>query len=467
MLNTPMNMKIDLRKKIAEGEERDRQISLKLEKKYRPISDAIWKEKQDETYMNTLRIKPDLSLANVLANEMENINHFDPIIVNQVSTSLLLQITGQKIAEYILDRLTTAEKNRMNQYWPEILRDLKKRNLRLNKDVFLAYLKMPEEPLQDMNEDLINQIDENLENNAIEEEEEEDEEKVREEEEREGEVKEKRKLIDVLKKIDERENIRPYSIGDVSTSTFVRTILSKKSMLPVESGPYIRIWAEINSLLKEKTLQKIHFIGYIKRRIDRTVSNSLSKGDLQKIAINVGFVHKKYFLENSSNEDLENLKTGGVRKIFGKGVVGSQQPRKININKFSVNIDKLKKNILNVQYISCRGSVPNLKNERISDDVKAVILDIVEDKYNSKLFEKLLTDDQRIVSNFVRTLKIRDIDMDEFDKRYQHEYELLLGEVNSGNSNEKIKQQLKQYILRGISENLIPRTQGLNQILNL
>ena len=127
-------MKIDLRKKIAEGEERDRQISLKLEKKYRPISDAIWKEKQDETYMNTLRIKPDLSLANVLANEMENINHFDPIIVNQVSTSLLLQITGQKIAEYILDRLTTGEKNRMNQYWPEILRDLKKRNLRLNKE---------------------------------------------------------------------------------------------------------------------------------------------------------------------------------------------------------------------------------------------------------------------------------------------------------------------------------------------
>ena len=137
------------------------------------------------------------------------------------------------------------------------------------------------------------------------------------------------------------------------------------------------------------------------------------------------------------------------------------------LKKFSVNIDKLKKNILNVQYISCRGSVPNLKNERISDDVKAVILDIVEDKYNSKLFEKLLTDDQRIVSNFVRTLKIRDIDMDEFDKRYQHEYELLLGEVNSGNSNDKIKQQLKQYILRGISENLIPRTQGLNQILNL
>ena len=42
--------------------------------------------------------------------------------------------------------------------------------------------------------------------------------------------------------------------------------------------------------------------------------------------------------------------------------------------------------------------------------------------------------------------------MDNFDRKYQHEYELLIGEVNSGNTNEKVKMQLKKYILRGISE---------------
>ena len=111
--------------------------------------------------------------------------------------------------------------------------------------------------------------------------------------------------------------------------------------------------------------------------------------------------------------------------------------------------------------------VPSLKPEKISDDVKAVILDILEKKYNSKLSDKLFTDDQRIISTFVRTLKIPDINMDTFDRKYQREYEILLGEVNSGNSNEKVKIQLKQYILRGISENLIPRAFGLNQILHL
>ena len=146
---------------------------------------------------------------------------------------------------------------------------------------------------------------------------------------------------------------------------------------------------------------------------------------------------------------------------------GISEPNKLFINKFTVDLEKLKRNILNVKYTSCRGSVPNMKIERVSEDVKSVLMDILQNKYNSKLFDKLLTDDQRIVSNFVRTLKIKNIDMDNFDKKYQHEYEVLIGEVNCGNSNEQIKKKLKQYILRGISENLIPRAQGLNQILNL
>ena len=126
-------------------------------------------------------------------------------------------------------------------------------------------------------------------------------------------------------------------------------------------------------------------------------------------------------------------------------------------------MDKLNKNILSVKYTSCRAMVPSLKIEKISDAVKSVVIDILEKKYNSKLFDKLMTDDQRIISTFVRTLKIPDINMDTFDKKYQREYEILLEEVNS----EKVKIQLKQYILRGISENLIPRAFGLNQILHL
>ena len=92
MLNTPMNMKIDLRRMISNGEELDRKLSLQLQKKFQPISEAIWKQKQDEIYLNTLRIKPTESLGSLLANELENKNQNDPIIVEQISRYCKLQI---------------------------------------------------------------------------------------------------------------------------------------------------------------------------------------------------------------------------------------------------------------------------------------------------------------------------------------------------------------------------------------
>jgi hypothetical protein len=96
-----------------------------------------------------------------------------------------------------------------------------------------------------------------------------------------------------------------------------------------------------------------------------------------------------------------------------------------------------------------------------------MITDIIDEKYNANLFNKMKQDDQRIVSNFVRVLKIPDIDMREFDEAYQLHYEVLLGEINSGNNNPALKRELKEYILRAITENLIPKSQGLTKLFEL
>jgi hypothetical protein len=76
-------------------------------------------------------------------------------------------------------------------------------------------------------------------------------------------------------------------------------------------------------------------------------------------------------------------------------------------------------------------------------------------------------DDQRIVSTFVRTMKIPDISMKEFDSAYQLNYEVLLGQVNAGQNNPIVKRELKQYILRAITEGLIPKSQGYNKLFEL
>ena len=464
-------MNRDLRSIIAKDENRNRQIQIKLENKFNPISQAKWREKQNELYLNTLIIKNNPSLGQLLANELENKNQDDPMIVSQISMSLLLTITESQIAQYIIERLTTQEQNRMNQFWPQIVRDLKKKNLKLNKDTFIAMIKFQDEENvqenvpenQDQDNDQNNDQNNNQNNNQNND----------QNDDNEDDKKENKKPDDRLKEEDEIYGIRPYPIGDVLTTTYIDRILKDPTYIYLpKTSDEVRLYADISMKLNNKSLKKAEYKSYIKRRIDRNLPINLRKVQLKKIAIDVGFLHLKYWSENLENEDLENVKKSGgklvkgknKRKIVGKGIT---TPNKIFINKFTVDVEKLKKNILNVKYTSCRGSVPNMKIERVSEDVKSVLMDILQNKYNSKLFDKLLTDDQRIVSNFVRTLKIKNIDMDNFDKKYQHEYEVLIGEVNCGNSNEQIKKKLKQYILRGISENLIPRAQGLNQILNL
>ena len=452
MINVPNNIKIDLRKEIAKGEETDRIQGMMLIKKYNPISQAQWKIKQDEIYLNTLRIKNDPSLGQLIANDLENSNQGDPVIIKQISLSLLLTITDKKISEYILDRLSVNEMNQMNQYWPKIIKDLKKNNLKLNKDTFISSLKIKMDGPTDIN--LLDDIDNN---EAV---------PIN------PDMNENGDILDpptYVKTPEEEKEIYPaYPKSNEKNVDFINRIMNSKTFDP-QNKEEIKFFQE--TLFEITNLKTLGLISYISKKTNRNIKTSTRKSILETIALEVGIQHKIYWA-NYKERNEGNLKTGDgvkVKKMNKKKIVGKgkTESKTIIVNKFTVDVEKLNKNILSVKYTSCRAMVPSLKPEKISDDVKAVILDILEKKFNSKLFDKLMTDDQRIISNFVRSLKIQNINMDSFDQKYQREYELLLGEVNSGNSNQKVKMQLKQYILRGISENLIPRAFGLNQILHL
>ena len=138
----------------------------------------------------------------------------------------------------------------------------------------------------------------------------------------------------------------------------------------------------MSAKLSNKSLRKKQYVSYIERRIDRKIPVSyLDKKQVIKVAKYVGFYHE---IESNENID-DNRKVGGKiklkknkKRIVGKGI--SEEPKKIIFGKFSVNMDKLKNNILYVQYTSCRGTVPSLRHERISDDVKSVITDILDRK---------------------------------------------------------------------------------------
>ena len=127
MINTPNNNKIDLRKNITLGLQKDIDLSVKLEKNYKTFAEALWQKKQDEMYLNTLHVKNNVSLGQLIANELENDNQTDISIVKQITMSLLLTITDEKIANYVIDNLSLSNLNYVNQNWPSILSNLKKK----------------------------------------------------------------------------------------------------------------------------------------------------------------------------------------------------------------------------------------------------------------------------------------------------------------------------------------------------
>jgi hypothetical protein len=201
-----------------------------------------------------------------------------------------------------------------------------------------------------------------------------------------------------------------------------------------------------------------YFIQYIKLHIDGAVPPRLNRPQLTDIAFKL-----KYREEIS--------KTGkGMRQIEGRGIEKlAKNPDKIELNngKFILDMEKLNRNILSVTYASCRASLPSLKREHVSNDVKNIIKDIVENKYNANLFNKMNPDDQRIVSTFVRTMKIPNIDMREFNEAYNRHFQVLEGQLNAGQNSPSIKRELKAYYLRAIQENLIPKNQGYNKLFEL
>jgi hypothetical protein len=263
----------------------------------------------------------------------------------------------------------------------------------------------------------------------------------------------------------------PMMRGDKKQSGYYGEVFQMGSPKPTNDGDST-VLTKVKEDLEKMTVKELK--AYIKNLADnKAIPAVYNRRDLINIATRLGY------------ENETNTKTGSGlrrRRITGRGSpertdsegdsevedkeVLSGKKMFLNNHKFAINLEKLRRNILHVFYVSSRASIPSLKREHISSDTRDVLLDILGDKYSDKLFNKLQPDEQRLISTFVRIMKFP-IDMKEFDESYEKNYQVLMGQVNSGQNNPKVKAELKLYILRGISENLIPKSQGQLMLYNL
>ena len=110
---------------------------------------------------------------------------------------------------------------------------------------------------------------------------------------------------------------------------------------------------------------------------------------------------------------------------------------------------------------------------KISDDFKDLLLDVVErQKFNHRLFNMLDEVEQTIcldllkVAGLKKTLKIGDLETT-IDKELMNEYDIICGEIHSGNTNPELIRRAKQLIAIMIKMNKISRQTGLEMLLCL
>jgi hypothetical protein len=373
-----------------------------------------------------------------------------------------LTIADGETADYVLDRLDDSQIQTLNQRFPAFIEKLTTEYKNIDKNKFIELVKADstDTPKYEVSERGQTRLDRNKTDAQI---------RAKIIEDRDEQLRSERFRGNTI----DRERYQEYDY-DEKFITPKRNPLKNRTQSPKfiygsilnENAPSSKTDFEQESFddattfiatLKDK--RSLYF--YISTLIEGTVPNKFNKNQLKDIAFKLRY----------KDEIANNIEGKGLRrKIVGRGIEKlSRNPDKVELNngKFVIDMEKLRRNILSVTYASCRATIPSLKKENISNDVKNIITDIIEGKYNANLFNKMKPDDQRIVSTFVRTMKIPDIDMREFDEAYNDHYQVLVGQVNSGQNNPIVKKELKQYILRAITEGLIPRSQGYNKLFEL
>jgi hypothetical protein len=163
------------------------------------------------------------------------------------------------------------------------------------------------------------------------------------------------------------------------------------------------------------------------------------------------------------------------RRIVGKGMAegvndakkSQESVMKKIINGKYIDLNKLKNNIICIRYCKTRALVPNVKVQHISNDIKEIINDIIEDKFEKRLYEKLNINDKRLVKRIVDSLKL-DIDTSsKEDEEYARQFDVVLGEWKSGNNNDMIKAKLKQYIMESMESGMLPRREAFKLLFEL
>lgn len=160
------------------------------------------------------------------------------------------------------------------------------------------------------------------------------------------------------------------------------------------------------------------------------------------------------------------------RVIVGNGIKLDNPVEKYqHFGRYVIHMPSLKKNKLNLKFPSL-GYIPNMPITHVSDEFKDFIYDLLEtERITPHIYNKMSKEDKALFDRVavlsgiddVLGLKVEDLEKKEAMKRF----EILRGELVAGNDNQALVKEFKTYLIKFMNENIIPRREGQNLLLEL
>jgi hypothetical protein len=210
--------------------------------------------------------------------------------------------------------------------------------------------------------------------------------------------------------------------------------------------------------------------------------SAMSKADLDKV---IDEINKRIDILASAYSRKTNPLSASGEGMRGRGVKGGSigdivkqagvlrnESRFVPFGRHKINIKRLDDNIITVKQM--RGcNIDGFPNRRVSKELANVMKTIVGGgQPDFRHLEKLSDEEKVYLNNLVKKSKIEDRltliapNKDE-DEKDIHQFEVMKGEILSGNDNIDLVKKFKLLIMKLMRKELLPKSQGKDLLLDL
>jgi regulator of replication initiation timing len=162
------------------------------------------------------------------------------------------------------------------------------------------------------------------------------------------------------------------------------------------------------------------------------------------------------------------------RKKYGHGISAkTDEPEYREFGRLIVSMPKLSDGILRVLYASNGINIAGIKSTHISEDFKDLIMTIIDTgKFNARLFDRLPNSEKPLFKKLIDVAKLKHKLgagnlVDENEKQQLQRWELVRGELESGNDNISLKKEAKKLITYFMKSGRLSKSEAYDLLIQM